>query len=130
MKHPRYRLQKHTPMPEASRAAQFSAFAALTGYDEEIEETARLTDARDALTADDLAELNSAFCRLLALAPEQPAVTVVYFRPDSRKSGGAYQLYSGHFRHYDAERRVLIFTDRTEIPAEQVTSIMLQGETR
>lgn len=61
-------------MPLADRAAQFSAFAALTGYDEEIDETARLTDTREAMSEDDIAELDAAFQRLLSMESEQPTV--------------------------------------------------------
>lgn len=127
MKHPRYRLKTHRPMPEESRAAQFSAFAALTGYDEEIDETARLTTAREEMSEDDIAELDAAFQLILDMISEQPTVTIVFFQPDEHKVGGAYRIYTGQFRHYDAERKKLIFTDRTEITMKCVTTILFQG---
>ncbi len=123
--HPRHSLQHHIPMKEESRAAQFSAFAALTGYDEEISETARLTDSRDALAEDDLAELDAAFRHLLEAAPEHPRVTLVYFLPDARKNGGCYTAYTGCFRHFDAAARILKFTDGKEIPMQAVSRILL-----
>ena len=123
MNYPRYRLQSHKPMPEESRAAQFSAFAALTGYDEEIDETARLTTSREAMSEDNIAELDAAFQQLLDMESEKPTVTIVYFQPDEYKTGGAYRIYTGQFRHYDAERKKLIFTDRTEIAMKCVTTI-------
>lgn len=123
MNHPRYRLQSHKPMPEETRAAQFSAFAALSGYDEEIAETARLTTIRDEMSEDDIAELDAAFQRLLDMESGHPTVTIVYFKPDERKAGGAYMIYTGQFRHYDAERKKLIFTDQTEIAVKHVTTI-------
>ncbi|MBR5372445.1 MAG: hypothetical protein IK130_09545 [Oscillospiraceae bacterium] len=126
MQHPRYRLQHHRPMPEDSRAAQFSAFAALSGFDEEIDETARLTISRNDPAEDDLAELDAAFQRLLTEAPAHPHVTVSYFQPDARKSGGRYVQFSGQFRHYDAERGQLVFTDGTAIPAQAVCGLKLQ----
>ena len=89
MQHPRYRLRLHRPMPPLSRAAQFSAFAALTGFDEEIDETARLTVARENMCEDDLASLDAALQRLIALESAQPLVTVTFFQPDLHKEGGA-----------------------------------------
>ena len=111
-------------MPLADRAAQFSAFAALTGYDEEIDETARLTDTREAMSEDDIAELDAAFQRLLSMESEQPTVTVSYFQPDERKEGGKYVIYTGVFRHFDATENKLIFTDSTQIPVQNISSII------
>ena len=111
-------------MPLADRAAQFSAFAALTGYDEDIEETARLTTARAARSEDDLAALDTAFQRLLTAESERPAVTVTYFQPDARKAGGRYVTYTGVFRHYDAEEGRLLFADASVIPAENISEIV------
>ena len=122
---PHHVSAKRRQMPLADRAAQFSAFAALTGYDEEINETARLTDTREAMSEDDIAELDAAFQRLLSMESEQPTVTVSYFQPDERKSGGAYVNFTGQFRHYDAEQGKLCFTDRTEIPKAYVVSIQI-----
>ena len=123
MHHPRYRLQHHRPMREESRAAQFSAFAALSGFDEEIDETARLTDVRAELAEDDLAALDAAFQRMIAAESERPRVTVTYFQPDAQKSGGKYVQYTGQFRHYDAERERILFTDGTAIRTQAITRI-------
>jgi len=121
LQHPRYVLKHHRTMTIESRAAQFSAFAALTGYDEEIDETARLTDDRAALSEDDLAELNAAFRKLIE--SEQPCVTLTYFVPDERKTGGAYLTYTGHFRFFDQEEGLLKFTDGTAIIMQNVCHI-------
>lgn len=126
--HPRYGLRHHRPMPEMSRAAQFSAFAALSGFDEEIDETARLTDFRGEQAEDDLAALDDAFRRMLELAPEHPLVTVICFEPDARKAGGAYVACKGHFRHYEADTNRLLFTEGLVIPAKQICRIILESE--
>lgn len=110
-------------MPIADRAAQFSAFAALTGFDEDIDETARLTDAREAMAEDDLAELNAALTRLIAAETARPAVTVTYFLPDAHKEGGRYVTYAGIFRHCDPAEGILHFTDGTAIPVSAVCGI-------
>lgn len=117
-------------MPVADRAAQFSAFEALTGFDEDIDETARLTDAREAMSEDDIAELNAAFQRLLELETECPSVTVSYFLPDAYKEGGRYLTYSGMFRHFDAAESKLLFTDGTAISATDICHLSVDAGIR
>ena len=109
------------------RAAQFSAFAALSGYDEEIDETARLTSPREAMSEDDIAELDAAFQQLLDSESEHPTVTITYFQPDERKEGGKYVVFSGAFRHFDATENKLIFTDDTRIPVQNISTITNEG---
>ena len=116
-------------MPLADRAVQFSAFAALTGYDEEIGETARLTDVRAEMAEDDLAALDAAFQRLLDSEAAHPTVTLTCFQPDARKAGGRYVNYTGAFRHYNAAEHMLIFTDGTRIPVQSVCMLMLHDGT-
>ena len=107
--HERYQLKHHTPMSLESRAAQFAPFAALVGYDEEIGEAARSTDGREELSEDAIDALNQAFQKLLEHEEERPLVTVTYFQPDAKKDGGRYMTYTGNFRFYDAEKRVMKF---------------------
>ena len=124
--HSRYKLKRHQPMSMWSRAAQFSPFATLTGYDDEIDEVARLTDRREELTEDELNGLNQAFQKLLERASDRPLVTVTYFQPDERKDGGEYVSYTGRFRFFDETERILHFTDRTEIPVDDVFHIEIK----
>lgn len=124
--HSRYKLKRHQPMSMWSRAAQFSPFATLTGYDDEIDEVARLTDRREELTEDELNGLNQAFQKLLERASDRPLVTVTYFQPDERKDGGKYVSYTGRFRFFDETERILHFTDRTEIPVDDVFHIEIK----
>lgn len=123
--HSRYKLKHHQPMSMWSRAAQFSPFAALTGYDE-IDEAARLTDRLEELTEDELNGLNQAFQKLLERASDRPLVCVTYFQPDERKDGGEYVSYTGRFRFFDETERILHFTDRTEIPVDDVFHIEMK----
>ena len=123
--HSRYRLRVHRPMNETARAAQFAAFAALSGFDETIDETARLTELRENPAEDDLAALDAAFQQLLAA--DCPVVTVTYFQPDAHKDGGSFRTHTGQFRRYDAEENTLVFTDGTRIPAPDAVQIMLSG---
>ena len=121
--HKRYQLKHHTPMSLESRAAQFAPFAALVGYDEEIGEAARSTDGREELSEDAIDALNQAFQKLLEHEKERPLVTVTYFQPDAKKDGGRYMTYTGNFRFYDAEKRVMKFADGMVIGVGQVCRI-------
>ena len=124
--HERYQLKHHTPMSLESRAAQFAPFAALVGYDEEIGEAARLTDGREELSEDAIDALNQAFQKLLEHEEERPLVTVTYFQPDAKKDGGRYMTYTGNFRFYDAEKRVMKFVDGMVIGVGQVCRIEMK----
>ena len=124
--HERYQLKHHTPMSLESRAAQFAPFAALVGYDEEIGEAARLTDGREELSEEAVDALNQAFQKLLEHEEERPLVTVTYFQPDAKKDGGKYMTYTGNFRFYDAEKRVMKFVDGMMISVEQMCRIEIK----
>lgn len=124
--HERYQLKHHTPMSLESRAAQFAPFAALVGYDEEIGEAARSTDGREELSEDAVDALNQAFQKLLEHEEERPLVTVTYFQPDAKKDGGRYMTYTGNFRFYDAEKRVMKFVDGMVIGVGQVCRIEIK----
>lgn len=124
--HERYQLKHHTPMSLESRAAQFAPFAALVGYDEEIGEAARSTDGREELSDDAIDALNQAFQKLLEHEEERPLVTVTYFQPDAKKDGGRYMTYTGNFRFYDAEKRVMKFVDGMVIGVGQVCRIEMK----
>ena len=124
--HKRYQLKHHTPMALESRAAQFAPFAALVGYDEEIGEAARSTDGREELSEDATDALNQAFQKLLEHEEERPLVTVTYFQLDAKKDGGRYMTYTGNFRFYDAEKRVMKFVGGMVIGVGQVCRIEMK----
>ncbi|MBP3793647.1 MAG: hypothetical protein ILA24_06370 [Ruminococcus sp.] len=111
------------PMSMHDRAAQFSPFAALVGYDDAVAETARLTDSRLELTEDEMSELNANLNRLLDSLDEQPQISVTYFVPDKYKTGGRYIVKTGTVRRIDEYARILIFTDKSEIPIDDVVQI-------
>lgn len=115
-------------MPISDRAAQFSPFAALTGYAGVIRETARLTDRKielDETMLTALNELNERYQLLLSVLDAEPEVEITYFVPDERKSGGAYRTVSGVVKKADEFARRLALTDGTVIPMEDV--LMLDG---
>ena len=123
--HPGYTLKYHKPMSSVSRAAQFSAFAALTGYDEEIDETARLTETMKELTDDETAELNKVLYELSNHPYENILVRLTYFKPDKYKSGGAYIDFEGIFKYYKAETGSIVFSDNSEIGVKDIIKAKL-----
>lgn len=118
--------KKHPRMSNMNRAAQFAPFAALTGYEESIEETARLTDRRIELSEYEIEELNAKLNSIQEHIKERPEVTVTYFQPDERKEGGAYITITGKVRRIDEANMVLIFEDESVVWVENVTDIKMQ----
>ena len=111
------------PMSMHDRAAQFSPFAALVGYDDAVTETARLTDSKAELTEDEMSELNANLNRLLDRLDEQPEISVTYFVPDEKKSGGKYVEKVGVVRIYDEYSQELVFTDGVRIAVADMANI-------
>lgn len=120
---PHHVSDRRVPMSRADRAAQFSAFAALTGYDAVIRESGRLTDMRTELDEDSKAMLNEKLQMILETIDEQPRVTITFFQPDERKAGGAYVSVSGRVKKIDEYARAVILTDGTAIPIGQIYQI-------
>ncbi len=114
---------RHPRMPMIDRAAQFSPFAALTGYDAAIEETARLTDRKRDLSEERKQELSRQLNALLARIKSDPAVTVVFFEPDARKAGGEYKTVTGIVKKIDPLRSVLELTSGTAVPFDDILSL-------
>ncbi|MEE0794990.1 MAG: hypothetical protein U0M31_06125 [Oscillospiraceae bacterium] len=112
---------KHEPMPMSDRAAQFSPFAALTGYGDAIDETARLTDHRIELSEEQRAELDYKQQYLATL--DAPTVTVTYFVPDERKTGGAYVTHTGTLKRIDELERMMVFADGARVSLDEVIAI-------
>lgn len=110
-------------MPMSDRAAQFSPFAALTGYDETIRETQRLIDQKIELNEDQRILLDRKLTYLREQIKQQPDITVTYFLPDARKSGGMYVTVSGKLKRFDEYSRSLLLLDGTEIPVDNVVDI-------
>lgn len=110
-------------MPLEERAAQFSPFAALTGYDAVIRETARLTDNRVELDEYRRQELDAALRDLAARIDARPEVLVTYFLPDTRKEGGEYVHVCGRLKKIDPFTRSLVLVDNTVIPIDDILEL-------
>lgn len=110
-------------MSMMDRAAQFSPFAALTGYDAAIKETGRLTDEKIELGEETKAVLDRKQCYLSDMISVQPEITVTYFLPDERKSGGTYLSVTGKLKRIDEYERMMILTDGKKIPLDDIMDI-------
>lgn len=114
---------KHPRMPASDRAAQFSPFAALTGHEAAIRETARLTDRRVELDEDEKAELDVRLRVLADHLPERPEVRITYFQADRRKEGGSYETAVGAVKKLDEVERAVVMTDGRRIPIDDIYEI-------
>ena len=117
---PHHVSETHPRMSRHDRAAQFSPFAALTGHDAAVRETARLTDSRIETAEDKRQELDLKLQLLRPLLASRPEITVTYFVPDPRKKGGAYCTVSGALRRIDIQKRLLVLSNGKEIPMDDV----------
>ena len=107
-------------MSRLERAAQFSPFAALTGYDATIQEAGRRTDSRAALTESSKEQLDEKLRGILEEIDRQPEITGTYFEPDLRKEGGAYVRFTGHVKKIDSHTRAILLTNGMEIPLTEI----------
>ena len=110
-------------MSELERAAQFSPFAALTGYDAAIKETGRLTDEKIELDEEALATLDMRYQLLMDAFDDAPEVTITYFQADERKVGGKYITATGTVKKVDDFERRITMQDGSKIPMDDVLSI-------
>ena len=116
-------FQTHPPMTAENRAAQFLPFAALTGYDAAIQETARLTDQRIELDEDEKLLLSGKLLLVQDHIKSRPQVKITCFVPDGRKEGGAYAVVAGRIKKVDAIERQIIMTDGRCIPIDEVCAV-------
>lgn len=120
---PHHVSNRHPHMPVSDRAAQFAPFAALTGYDAALRETARLTDQKMEQTEEAKAILDRKQQLLLESIKAHPPVTVTFFKADDQKSGGSYVTVSGRFGKIDPLKRLLVLTDKTCIPLDDISEL-------
>lgn len=119
---PHHVSARHPQMSLYNRAAQFAPFAALSGHDAAIEETARLTDVQRELTQGERDVLNRKLNCLLQ-RDDSPTVEITYFLPDKRKSGGRYCTVTGTIKKVDDIGGRLLLTDGTAIPLSTVSDM-------
>lgn len=120
---PHHQSKSRPHMSLYDRAAQFSPFVALTGYDEAVKETARLTERKQELSDEDKTRLSAKMSFLQERIKEQPEVAITYFIPDEKKDGGSYLTIDGRIKRIDEIDRIITLTDRTIIPFDDIADM-------
>lgn len=119
-----HHVSKKYPQPTmADRAARFSPFAAITGYEEMVLEEARITEERIEMDESTKAALNEKLNMILEFLDEQPEVSITYFEPDKRKAGGAYVTVTGTVKRIDEYERLVIMTDGKKINIDDIYNL-------
>lgn len=122
---PHHQSDTRAHMSLHDRAAQFAPFAALTGFDEALDETARRTESEMERSEEQEAELNRQLRHLKDSLVSRPLVTVCFFVPDSKKAGGSYHSLRRRVRLIDETARKLVFTDKLQIPLDHILWLRL-----
>ncbi len=112
-------------MPLRDRAAQFAPFAALTGYDDAVRETARQTEGWQDLYDDEKESMEETLRLLVNRADQKPEAEAVYFVRDPLKDGGSFKTVSGRVKKVDAVEKILVFEDGTEVPLADLVELEL-----
>lgn len=120
---PHHISKRHKPMSRQDRAAQFSPFAALTGFEKVTKEEARFTEAKHQLDENALALLNEKLFILKNCINEKPEITVTYFKPDDKKAGGEYIKIKTIIKKIDSFNKALLTEDKLVIPFNSIESL-------
>ena len=119
---PRHISDKRAPMPKIDRAAQFAPYSALSGYEDAVEETARLTDQKTELDEYEKEKINDTLTSLLDQT-EDTKVKITFFRPDEKKSGGAYVTIKGEIALIDTVKRKILLVGGKEINIDDLIEL-------
>jgi hypothetical protein len=114
--------EKHPRMSRLDRAAQFAPYSALSGYEDAVEETARLTDTKIELDESEKEQISLALTRLSMASPDQ-RVTVTFFRPDGKKAGGAYVTLNGEIGKIDPSSQEIMLIGGLPISFDDILEI-------
>ena len=117
----------HRKMSISERAAQFMPFAALTGYEDVIRESSRITQRRIELSETEIEELKHKLEFLHVHEKENPLIKVMYFLQDLKKNGGSYQTVEKQLHRIDDIEKKVIFKDRTTIQFDDIISVEYEG---
>lgn len=123
---PHHRSVKRPHMPQPDRAAQFAPFAALSGYEGEIAEAGRLTEREAELTEWAVEQVDAKLRQIRRSLEQHPQITVTYFVPDTRKSGGAYRTITARVRKILELEQALLLSDETIISFGRIVWLMIR----
>lgn len=125
---PHHESEVHQHMSLYERAAQFSPFAALTGHGDVIEETGRLTVSKVDIDESVKEKLDAELARIIDKIDECPYISVTYYKPDERKSGGAYITYEGNIQKIDEYARTIVMDNEVYISFDDIVELKLIQE--
>lgn len=120
---PHHVSKTHPPMSLEARSAQFAPFAALTGYEEEVKETERLTSQKKEMDEDAKERLDEFLNKLESMLEEQPEVSFTYFTPDKKKEGGSYITVTDFIKKIDKINKTIYLQNGTKIPIKEIIHI-------
>lgn len=123
---PHHISKKHRPMPREARAAQFAPFAALTGYESDVNEAARYTGKRREIGEYETERLNRRINEIRDGIHGNTEVIITYFKPDEKKAGGEYLNIGGRVRKIDDYGRTLTLTSGALIPLDDISEIVFK----
>lgn len=121
---PRPEPKYHQRMPLSDRAAQFAPFAALTGFNDVIEETGRITEDKRMLDEREKSRLNGILNTLQNEIYKHPEVKITYFVPDSKKTGGSYRSIVCSLQKIDAYEKRIIAMNGIKINFDDIFEIV------
>lgn len=122
---PHYEPKYHPRMSKYKRSAQFAPFAALVGYDEQVQECSRLTDKRLEIDDELKEKINNKLNIINELIKNSPEVEITYFIPDEKKDGGKYITEIGNVKRIDYVNRFIKFTDNKKIILDDLIDIKI-----
>ncbi len=125
IKLPHHVSKRHPQMSLEARSAQFAPFAALTGYEDVVKETARLTNEKKEITEEVKAVLDERIQIIQKNICTKPKVICTYFEPDKKKNGGKYITIEGRVQKIDKYNHVMVLEDKTEIKISEIIQIEL-----
>lgn len=120
---PHHRSVTHSHMSRHDRAAQFSPFAALIGYEQEIHEAARLTNQRIELDETQKTRIDETLRMIQERISKKQEVSILYFVPDEKKEGGSYVSIQGAIKNLNQYEHCIVMSDGTQIPIDDVIEI-------
>lgn len=120
---PRHISKVHPQATMADRAARFSPFAAISGYDDMVKEAARVTEERIDITDATKELLNEKLNMIIEFLDEEPEVTITYFEPDKKKDGGAYISITGTVKRIDEYERIVLMSNDKKIRIDEIYAL-------
>ncbi len=121
---PHHQSKTRPHMSIHDRAAQFSPFSALTGYEDAVKETARLTDQKIELSEETKSVLSAKLNLIQDDIDKQPEIAITYFLADEKKSGGKYVTEIGVVKRIDPYQRVVVMQNKMKIPVDDIVEIL------